>query len=552
VKDPDSAASVSADDDLRDRLWAYEDFSAAQEHPSIDVTGAFASLGFLRAALRRTRRFWMGMGALGFLIGCGIYVSSPPAYSAATTLLLTNAPGTDPGTAMLTEQSLAASLPVAAAAVRQLGLTESPGTLLADCTVTPVTDQVLQISVSAPSGTQALRGTQAIAAQFLKFRATLLTTQEKQQTASLNAAVAQAQHDLSALGSKITGLGAAIPSSAAASPPSSRLGRLEAQYTDADNRLITLKQQVAGTIAQDQVSVTSQVNGSQVLNPATLGKHSKFKYVAYDIVAAVFAGLIVGMAIVVVRELVSDRLRRRDDISLALGIPVKLSVGAVNGGRFSVSSRARAARKSNLRKVAMYLRLAVPRQVGQVPRTLAVLPVDNAEQIAPAVSQLARSCVKDGMRIAVADLVKGAPVARSLGVRKTGRTPAVVDGASVLVVVPEPDDAVLLGPLRPAGPPSLTPPPDRDLLIAISAVDLLITYLELEPAQGSEHLATWATDGVAVVTAGLTHGQKAYSVGEMLRTSGVRVGSAVLVNTDKGDDSLGTEPALPEFVAGSA
>ena len=156
MKDPDPTTSVSDADDLRDRLWAYEDFSTVQEHPSIDVTGAFASLGFLRAALRRARRFWLLMGALGFLVGCGLYVASPPPYSASITLLLTNAPGTDPATAMLTEQSLAASLPVATAVVKQLGLTESPGSparaLHGDARQRPGTEALGQRSVEHPSG----------------------------------------------------------------------------------------------------------------------------------------------------------------------------------------------------------------------------------------------------------------------------------------------------------------------------------------------------------------------------------------------------------------
>ena len=38
-------------------------------------------------------------------------------------------------------------------------------------------------------------------------------------------------------------------------------------------------------------------------------------------------GLVIGMVIVIVRALVSDRLRRRDDIAEAIGAPVKLSIG---------------------------------------------------------------------------------------------------------------------------------------------------------------------------------------------------------------------------------
>lgn len=556
MKEPDLTTSVSDGDDLRDRLWAYEDFSAAQEHPAIDVTGAFASLGFLRAALRRTRRFWLSMGALGFLVGCGLYISSPPPYSASTTILLTNAPGTDPTTAMLTEQSLAASLPVATAVVKQLGLTESPSTVLAGYTATPVSDQVLQIAVSAPSGPQALERAQAIGTQFLKFRANLLTTQEQQEEAALSAQVAQSQKDLDALGTQITSLGGTIPSLASATPPATpptgQVAKLETQYTASANRLNSLEQQVEGTNAENQVNVTSQIRGSQVLNAPTLGKHSKLKYIGFDIVAAVFGGLVLGIAIIVLRALISDRLRRRDDISLALGVPIRLSVSEVQKTRFS-GRRTRAARESNVRRIAMYLRIAVPRKERDEPRTLAVLPVDNAKTMAPVVSRMAESCAKDGMRIVVADLVKGAPLARELGDRGgAGIRPVQVDGAQVIVVVPDPDDIAPAGPLRRTDAAPLALPPSGDLLTAFRSADILVTFIELDPALGSEHLATWAANGVALVTAGLTHGQKAYSVGELLRMSGVQVGSAVLVNADESDDSLGVDASLTEFMAGSA
>lgn len=557
MKDPDLTTSVSDADDVRDRLWAYEDFSAAQEHPSLDVTGAFASLGFLRAALGRTRRFWLAMGALGFLVGCGLYVSSPPPYSASTTILLTNAPGSDPSTVMLTEQSLAESLPVATAVVKQLGLKESPSSVLAVYTATPVSDQVLQISVSAPSATQALQRAQAIGTQFLKFRADLLTTQEQQEDASLSAQVAQSQDNLNALGRQITSLGGTIPSLSSTAPPATaptgQVGKLESQYTDSANRLNLVMQEVAGTNAENQVSVTSQIKDSQVLDAPTLGKHSKLKYIGLDIVAGLFGGLALGMAVIVVWALISDRLRRRDDISVALGVPVKLSVGPVKKARFSLSPRTRAARESNLRRVAMYLRIAAPRKERGDPRTLAVLPVDNAKTMVPVVSRMAESCAREGMRIVVADLVKGAPLARVLGGGSTAGIKAVqLDGAQVVVVVPEPDDLAPVGPLHRTDAAPLASPPAEDLLAAFRSADLLVTFIELDPALGSEHLATWAADGVVLVTAGLTHGQKMYSVGEMVRLSGIDVGAAVLVNADKGDDSLSIDPSLQEFMAGSA
>jgi capsular polysaccharide biosynthesis protein len=574
VKDPDPMVTLSADAtaELRERLWAYEDFSAAEEHPSIDVTGTFASLGFLRAALRRRRRLWLGLGVLGLIIGCGVYAKFPPAYSASTTLLLTNAPGTDPTTTILTNQSEAQSQPVAAAVVKQLGLTQSPGSLLAAYTAVSTSSEVLQITVKAPSIAMAVKEAQAIASQFLSFRTSVLRTQEQQQEAALNQQVTQAEQNLDALGKQITTLGGTIPSattgSTTSSPstgagttsPSSSAGSkvapLEAKYTDASAALFTLKQQVAGTIAQNQVNVVNQINGSQVLDPAAPAKHSKLKYIGYDVVTGLFAGLVLGMAFVLVQALISDRLRRRDDIAAALGVPVRLSVGPIKQSRLSLSPRARAARERDLRRISLHLQKAVPER-GREASALAIVPVDNALTVAPAVLALAQSCARDGTRVIVADLTPGAPAARLLGASGTGVETITQQNWVVVTVIPDPDDLAPMGPLRrggaaSAGDPASAAPPDEALRGVFQSADLLLTIAPLDPGTGGDHLATWATDAVAIITAGRTPGARAYAVGEMLRLSGVRVHSAVIVDADETDDSLGLDIAIPELAAGNA
>jgi hypothetical protein len=146
----------------------------------------------------------------------------------------------------------------------------------------------------------------------------------------------------------------------------------------------------------------------------------------------------------------------------------------------------------------------------------------------------------------------------------------------VAVFIPDPDDPAPTGPLPagprpagplPAGPPApgsvpaglavtmpqpVAPPSQRgdELGTAFRRSDLLLTVAELDPASGADYLATWATDAVAIITAGHTHGTHAHAVGEMLRLSGVRLNSSVVVGADDADDSLGLETVPPERVAG--
>jgi hypothetical protein len=56
---------------------------------------------------------------------------------------------------------------------------------------------------------------------------------------------------------------------------------------------------------------------------------------------------------------------------------------------------------------------------------------------------------------------------------------------------------------------------------------------------GGGHLATWASEAIAVVTAGRSSAEKVHSVGEMIRLTGARFDSAVLIGADRSDASLG-------------
>ena len=90
-------------------------------------------------------------------------------------------------------------------------------------------------------------------------------------------------------------------------------------------------------------------------------------------------------------------------------------------------------------------------------------------------------------------------------------------------------------------------PSPRRWPTACASANLLLTLATLDPSLGGEHLATWATDAVAVVTAGRSSWTKIHAVGEMIRLSGTRLVSAVLVGADKTDESLGVTQT-PETV----
>ena len=80
------------------------------------------------------------------------------------------------------------------------------------------------------------------------------------------------------------------------------------------------------------------------------------------------------------------------------------------------------------------------------------------------------------------------------------------------------------------------------------SADLLLTLATLDPAIGADHLATWASNAVVVVSSGESSAERIHSVGEMIRLAGMRLESVVLLGADKSDKSLGLTPRPDEQV----
>jgi len=518
--------------DPAERTWTDEDFTPPEDGTA-DFNAGLTSLGFVRAAIRRSRRSWCAAAAAGFLIGLGVYVTSPPVYQAETTLLLTNGPEPQPGTAVQDDQTIAQSIPVAALALHKLGLHESVGSFLASYTATPVTDRILSITVNAPSSSDAVVRARALATAFLGYRAAQLEAQQNQLFSSLDRQIVQARQKVASIKGDMKSLLTKEPPSPARR---AQLSNLQNQQDQAANALDQLVQSTGGTRASTQTLTTTQITGSQVLNPAALLAHSRLKHLILYSLAGLILGLVLGLGVVIIRAIISDRLRRRDDIAHALGAPVKLSVGAVRLSRWRPGRRGlEAAQDSDVQRIVMHLGAAVRPGSSRIA-ALAVVPVDDPQVAALSLASLAASCSQEGFHVILADLCPGSPAAKLLGATDPGIQQVHVNGRDLLVVIPDPDDVELAGPLHKLSRREKATDP---LVAACTSADLLLTLAPLDPSVGGEHLATWAADAVAVITAGRSSWTKIHAVGEMARLAGTRLVSAVVVGADKTDDSLG-------------
>jgi len=528
-----------ARDEGPEHLWIDDDFTAVEDRPA-DSAANLVSLGFFTAALRRSAWFWRVTAVVGLLVGSGLYLGPHP-YQASTTLLLSVGAEAQPGTAILEDQVLAQSHTMAGLTLHKLGLQESVSSFLRSYTATPLTDRALQITASAPSSDEAVRRANALATEFLTFRADQLQAEQRLEFTALDQQVTQDKQHVASISRQISQLSA----QPASSSQRVRLSALREQGTSASNDLAALQQQVSTSMAAARVVTATMIGGSNVLDPASpVPPPSRLKHLLLYAGGGFIIGLILGMGIVVVRALMSDRLRRRDDVAYALGAPVKLSVGTVRVRRLLPGRRGLAAADCHdVRRIIAHLgNAALPQSRGAV--ALAVVPVGDPRVAALALASLALGCAESlpGSQVIVADLCPGAPAGRLLGMKHPGIHDVFVNDVQLGVAVADPDDVVPVGPLG-SGPGLALP--DRatePLAAACASADILLTLAALDPSLGGEHLSTWANAAVVVVTAGRSSFTKIHAVGQMIRLAGTRLVSAVLVGADKTDESLGVSP----------
>ena len=500
---------------------------------------SLVSLGFLKAAIRRSAAFICVMTVVGFVVGTGADEAFPPPYHASTTLVLTDGPYEDGINSAQDDQNLVQTSNVAALAMRKLGVRQSVSSFLKAYEITVESPRVLLLTFSARSASQAIRGANAVAGAFLQFRASMLAEQQDEVLAAQQQQVGLAQQQVHSIDAQISEV-----SAQAASPSQrSQLSSLRAQRINATENLAVIQQAVSAGKATVEPATAAAIKGSRALDAASALPRSRVKSVLLYPLAGLIAGLALAIALVLIRAIVSDRPRRRGEIADALQAPVVLSTGPLRTARWLSPARLwpgrAAARRADIDRVVTQLGRAL-RTRDRSAAVLAVVAVDDPETAALPVVALARSCAAQGMRVVLADLATGAPAGRLMGSDSPGVRAAKVDAAVVVVAVPDHDDAMPCGPLgRSESKQDQGAAFSDAVATAHSGADLLLTLITLDPSFGAEHVRTWADDAVVIVTGGRSSWARINAVGELIRLSGTRLLSAVLVGADRSDQSLG-------------
>lgn len=525
----------SSDEQQPGRGWYHDDELYDDEERSGSYPpDSLVTFRFLFNAIRRHKRVWILAALLGVVGGLAFPYVLPPASSSSAKLLLTHRDGDAPTEAMATDVSLARSHSVATRVIEKLDLSETPDDLLKRYTVTADTNRVLEVAAGAPTSADATALAGTIATTYLEFRreqVALLAVPLHRDLATAKQEEAEAEADVRATGGN----------------PNDPEHKPSAEWTRLDGareQRHFIDQQIL-----DQKVTAARMSSSRILDAAAPVPFSERRALVVNVGAGLLAGLFLGLGFVIVRALISDKLWRRQDIARALGTRVRLSVGKPPRVRWRPLPRyvsPSRMRKPEVRLIVGRLREDV--LLSETPKAaLAVVSVNNAEVSALAVASLAMSYAAEGKRVLAADLSGTGKLAAALGVTEAGthESRADEDGDSVLVHLPGKNAEPAVGRHhKPAGPG-----PDADLDTAWSEADLVLTLATVSPALGADHLRTWASRAVAVVTAGRSAVGTVTSTGELIRLAGVRLVSAIVVRADRTDESVGVTDGETEDTA---
>ena len=284
--------------------------------------------------------------------------------------------------------------------------------------------------------------------------------------------------------------------------------------------------QLQTQIQQGLLNEQSATDGSHILDPAAPVPTSTKRAIVEDALSGLVVGLVVGLAAVVFGSLLSERAPDRSLVAATVGAPVELSLGHYRSPR--VMRRSRLSRQ--LREPSSDLHMIERRLRGRLESApgsaLAVVTVGTAERAALAVGALALALSSEGRQVVVVDAGDNRLLASILGLSSKPQTmetfPLPDTGSSPVTVIVAPED--------PAQMAQKPPPDDADAVLVLATLD---------PAFGAEHLASWVTDAVIILSPRGVSLTRLDVSREMLREAGISLRSVILLDSGAQDDSSG-------------
>lgn len=502
-----------------------------------DSEPTLVSLHFLRATLQRNWAVCL-LAAAGGLLLAAMYLTVVAApHSATTTLVLAHDLQQDPSRAMATDVSLLTTRTVAVRTMERLGVAEDPDDFRDTVTVEAQSPDVMRLRMTAESDAEAVRRLSALTTEYLRFRADQLTAQSQFVIDGVRERITSLQSQVTTLNRRIDDV------SAAGTGADGALADTIAERASLTSQIENLRQQVQ----EDTLRTTSIVAASQVIDPAAAERRTGLRHLVLVLASGSVAGAALGGGAVLFLAITSDRLRRRSDVAAALGAPVPLSVRRLAPVRpllrplsnlLAVDERRAVAR----RRLAHVLEFALPAP-GQ-PRRLVVAAVDNSDEVRFAVVAAGIVLAERGNDVSLVDLTEAGRLQAALAElvhTAGGLAPVVLRPTGIPSLAWSPGDL-----RRASGPEEVLDPTD------VGAERVVLVLADVDPTTGAASLGAWADRAVVTVTSGRSSAERIRTAGELVREAGLELRCAVLLGTDRGDDSAGTAPTAQGPAAAAA
>lgn len=471
------------------------------------------SLHFFRAALMRRWRTLACFIGGGVLLAIAALHLMPPGSSATTGLVLAHRDGVDPATAMATDVKLLQTRAVAQNAIDALHLPMAPDDFQASVTVAAPTPDILMITLKAPTPEAAVSRLRALSTAYITFRSSQVRDQSDGLIEGYQTQIKDLQSQSSTLTKQYDTLaGHGDPDSQAlAEDVLTRRSQLNGEIT-------TLQQDIEQTsLVTESILAASHTIDAPAVNPP-----HRAKTLVLVTMSGLIGGTAAGVGVVLMTALLSRRLRRRDEVAMALGHPVRFSTRALGHRRL----RRRGAWMRDVDVLAAGLGSAL-RNDEDAPQRLALVSVGATAEAALVVRRLAQHLQEGGHRVCLADLSERGALARR------------GDDPDLTVVRPSGTVVTASGPLSLVSSYDGRPALDEDAREDWDRAEVVLVLGDAELGVGAEPLSTWVDRAVFLVKAGRASAEFLDSLSRIFMASGVAVEFAMLVGADASDESPG-------------
>jgi uncharacterized protein involved in exopolysaccharide biosynthesis len=281
------------------------------------------------AAIRHDRVVFLACLAAAIVGSLVFSVIKPPAYSARALVLLpassVDSSG-EPSRDIATQVRIASSADVVQIAANKLKPKPRVADLVKHVHVTAPTPDILQVSGRASSRGRAIAVANAVADSYVVYSVRGATddlnrvvTALQRQGTRLSTQIAELQTRIDAAETSLTTL---TPGSTEATTRAALFDSLRTQQADLTLQLGNINKQISDV----QVNNAVADSGTRILERATTARNAALFVALRNFLIALLLGLLAGTMAALFRDGRDRRLRRRDDIASAAGVPAVASI----------------------------------------------------------------------------------------------------------------------------------------------------------------------------------------------------------------------------------